>query len=139
MKNLERLNNIVQEILRRSIHIIRTLPDWVEKKQWKSLESQFKGTEDKTAATPAQKDGKSSAEEQSGEESVTGECADSQKRDVRVTDGDDDEEDTFTYEEKHRLIEFTHKVFLTSFPLYCAQKTLNPSSVDVRILSFLDM
>lgn len=125
--------------------MIRALPDSLARERRKQA-AQSKEQEEGNAAssdTVSGKDDKPSEKDDQPEETddMAKEADDKEKseEDSKMDlENESDEEDCFSMDEKVRLLDFTCKVFLMNFPHYYAQKTLHPSTLEVRIdsLSF---
>ncbi|KAL8583540.1 hypothetical protein ACOMHN_054856 [Nucella lapillus] len=134
-KNMERMNIIIQIILRSALQIIKILPALYAKKHKQEFGkvqevagcSTDKSTEKSEGDQPTA--GASSGKDVAAvsEESETREPDEDAAMDL---DGVELEEESFTMDEKQRLLDFTQRVFITSFPLYQIQKSIQPISLE---------
>ncbi|KAK7104124.1 hypothetical protein V1264_018890 [Littorina saxatilis] len=142
-KNLDRMNNIVQVVLRTAIEVIKNLPDLLvreRRKETSKAEEQAEGVASssitdkgdkitgKNDNPSAEKEEKSEGADSKAKESAEGK----DKKDETMEDSEKEveEEDLFSAEEKVRLLDFTCKVFMVNFPMYCAQKILTPTTLE---------
>ena len=153
------MNNLVQVVLGTSLHMIRNLPQLLQKDSQQSeppdKPAEKRGTgkdqenetskitvdndsnidkaaEDKKDAcddTQEMGDGSQKEKDEDKKENKTEE----KEKDDKEEEVEEEEEIQWTPEEKFQLLEFTAKVFLLNFPLYFAQKSLNPISIEVRL------
>ena len=142
MKNFERMNNVVQVILRSSIQMIRALPDSLAKersKQAAQSKEQEEGTSSSSDKVSGRDDKPSEKEDIADDAGDKDEEADDKEKSEEGSkmelENESDDEDCFTMDEKMRLLDFTCKVFLMNFPHYYAQKTLHPSTLEVGMVS----
>ncbi|XP_076442216.1 ubiquitin carboxyl-terminal hydrolase 34-like isoform X2 [Babylonia areolata] len=136
MKNMERMNAVIQVILRTALQMIKILPDLYAKKQKQASALKGETAGSSTDSQPGKSEGGqpvagASTSTSGGDEANSREPeAKVPKEDAAVDTDNAEEEDIFTAEEKFRLLEFTQKVFMTNFPLYQIQKSLQPVSLE---------
>ncbi|ESO90146.1 hypothetical protein LOTGIDRAFT_164457, partial [Lottia gigantea] len=107
-KNIEKLNNLIQTVLRVAIRLIQTLPSDIQKEIDKA-----KDEEEKNESNKEERDKPDDKEEEEKEE------------EINVGDNE-----YWTVEEKEKLIQFITKVFLMNFPLYMAYKHFIHTSLE---------
>lgn len=149
-KNLDRMNNIVQVVLRTAIEVIKNLPDLLVRERRKETSKAEEQAEEVASSSitdkgekitgkndnpSAEKEEKSEGADSKAKESAEGK----DKKDETMEDSEKEveEEDLFSAEEKVRLLDFTCKVFMVNFPMYCAQKILTPTTLEVSVFSTL--
>lgn len=140
LKNFERMNNIVQVILRSSIQMIRALPNSLAKERSRQA-AQSKEQEEGASSSSDKVTGKDDKPKEEDDKPEKAGDKDKESEDKEKTEADStldlenesDDEECFSMDERVRLLDFTCKVFLMNFPHYYAQKTMHPSTLEVRI------
>ncbi|XP_055956902.1 ubiquitin carboxyl-terminal hydrolase 34 [Patella vulgata] len=113
-KNIEKLNNLIQTVLRTAIRLIQTLPTDIQKEFDKIY--------------PKDEDQKTKDEEQP---EVDKEEKTEKKEEKEEKSEDQEEENEYwSLEEKEKLVQFITKVFLMNFPLYMAYKHFIHTSLE---------